>query len=398
MQLSDTEESARLSALRAYDILDSNPEQAFDDLVALASSICGTPIAAISLVDDARQWFKSKIGLGVDQTPRNIAFCAHAIQNPQNVFMVEDASRDERFANNPLVYSNPHIRFYAGVPLVVGEDHALGTLCVIDTEPRHLSDNQLDALKILSRQTVAQLDLRISNKELQRRHDELSQFAYRVSHDLKAPLSTSKRLSEFVVADIDAGEFDEAKINAIRITTQMTRLERLVVDILDLAKADLADDLDEEINFETLIDEVQTTHEESIQCSGVRVSLDINTGFPLHAPRVRLLQIVENLFSNSLKYHNPESADRFIKVIWKESESGVDLRIEDNGLGIPEASQEHVFKFFNRFHPDIANGSGLGLAIVKKHTEALSADIKFGSDASGTYFALHFPKLQTVNN
>ncbi|MGI9288475.1 MAG: sensor histidine kinase [Pseudomonadales bacterium] len=398
MQLTKTEETARLSALRAYDILDTNPEPAFDDLTALASSICGTPIAAISLVDDARQWFKSKIGLGVDQTPRNIAFCEHAIQNPHSVFTVEDASQDERFANNPLVYSSPHIRFYAGVPLVVGVGHALGTLCVIDTEPRHLSDSQLEALKILSRQTIAQLDLRITNKELQRSHDELGQFAYRVSHDLKAPLCTSKRLSEFVVSDIDAGDVDEAKVNAIRINTQMQRLERLVVDILDLAKADLANELDEEIDFETLIDEVQTTHEESIQCSGVRVSLDIKSGFPLSAPRVRLLQIVDNLFSNSLKYHNPKRAHRFTKVIWKESEIGADLRIEDNGLGIPKDSQQHVFKFFNRFHPDRAKGSGLGLAIVKRHTEALCADIRFSSDASGTCFDLHFPKRRTVNN
>ncbi len=398
MQLTDTEETARLSALRAYDILDTNPEQAFDDLTALASSICGTPIAAISLVDDTRQWFKSEIGLGVDHTPRNIAFCEHAIQTPHSVFTVEDASQDKRFANNPLVCSSPHIRFYAGVPLVVGEDHALGTLCVIDTEPRHLSENQLNALQILSRQTVAQLDLRITNKELQRRHDELSQFAYRVSHDLKAPLCTSKRLSEFIVADIDAGDVEEAKVNAARITGQMKRLECLVVDILELAKADLADNLDEEIDFATLIDEVQTTHEESIQCSGVRVMLDVKTGFPLNATRVRLLQIVDNLFSNSLKYCDPKRANRFTKVIWKESESGAELIIEDNGLGIPEDSQQHVFKLFNRFHPDRANGSGLGLAIVKKHTEALSAEMKFTSDASGTCFALHFPKRCTVDN
>ena len=154
-----TDEAARVEALHKYAILDTEPEQTFDDLVLLASFICKTPIALISLVDEDRQWFKSKVGLSISETPREIAFCATAIQQP-DLFIVPDTLNDERFRNNPLVVSEPNVRFYAGAPLIDEEGHALGTICVIDRIPRELAPDQQEALKALSRLVLAQLEFR----------------------------------------------------------------------------------------------------------------------------------------------------------------------------------------------------------------------------------------------
>jgi PAS domain S-box-containing protein len=153
-------ESARLYALQQYEILDTDPEAAFDDLTQLAADICQVPIALISLIDDCRQWFKSKVGLDATETPRDLAFCAHAILNPQDVLIVQDTSADDRFATNSLVTGEPYIRFYAGAPLTTSDGYSLGTLCVIDRQPRQLTPAQIDALQRLSRQVIAQLELR----------------------------------------------------------------------------------------------------------------------------------------------------------------------------------------------------------------------------------------------
>lgn len=154
-----TTDAARVAALEKYAILDTEPEQAFDDLTLLASYVCKTPIALISLVDEDRQWFKSKVGLSVSETPREIAFCSTAIQQ-SDVMIVPDTLLDDRFRNNPLVVSDPRIRFYAGAPLINEEGYALGTLCVVDRAPRELVPEQKEALQALSRLVLAQLEFR----------------------------------------------------------------------------------------------------------------------------------------------------------------------------------------------------------------------------------------------
>src|SRR6185503_3946259 len=159
------DEKRRLRNLQSYRVLDTPPEQAFDDFTLLASHICSTPIALVSLIDENRVWLKSKVGLEVSEIPRDVCFCSHAILDPSQPLIVSDACADPRFSRNPLVTGDPHIRFYAGVPLVSPEGFPLGTMCVMDREPRELKPVQMECLRAIARQVIEHLMLRRSMKD-----------------------------------------------------------------------------------------------------------------------------------------------------------------------------------------------------------------------------------------
>jgi anti-sigma regulatory factor (Ser/Thr protein kinase) len=191
------QEQARLAALRDYRILDTVPEKGFDDLALIASQLCETPMALITLVDAERQWFKARVGVDIDETPRDIAFCAHAILEP-GLFVVEDTTRDPRFSANPFVTSDPKVRFYAGAPFYSRDELPLGTLCIIDQQPRRLSREQRDALEALSRQVQAQLELRRNLTELKDAlyaRDGAERVQQRLMVELQRAFDDTKRLS-----------------------------------------------------------------------------------------------------------------------------------------------------------------------------------------------------------
>jgi anti-sigma regulatory factor (Ser/Thr protein kinase) len=195
-------EGARLSDLRRYKILDTDPEQGFDDLTLLASHICQSPIALITFIDADRQWFKSRVGVSITETPREFSFCSRAIEH-SDLFIVPDATKDERFKTNPFVVSEPKIRFYAGAPFRTASGHALGTLCVLDCVPRQLTGEQLQALRALSRQVQAQLELRQNLGELKialAERDSAEDERDKTMEELRRSLAHVQRLSGLIPA------------------------------------------------------------------------------------------------------------------------------------------------------------------------------------------------------
>ena len=187
-------EKQRLNVLWQYEVLDTVPEEVFDDLTELAARICEAPIAMITLVDENRQWFKSKVGVTVKETSRDISFCGHAVAQTE-LFVVPDATKDLRFANNPLVTSDPKIRFYAGAPLVTPDGYALGTLCVIDKIARELRPDQKNALRVLARHVMTQLELRRRSHELTNANKERDRFQHELK-TIKAQLAAARRKLE----------------------------------------------------------------------------------------------------------------------------------------------------------------------------------------------------------
>lgn len=198
------DETTRLEILEKYRILDTEPERAFDDLTMIAAQICGTPAALISLVDEKRQWFKSKRGVEPRETERSVSFCARAIAQDR-LFLVPDAHADERFRDNPLVTGPPHIRFYAGMPLMSREGVALGTLCVIDHVPRNLNEGQMEALVALKRQVEAQLELRRNLEELRMALDWIETLGRLTPYCSNCELNMTIPAEPEAVARVSAG-------------------------------------------------------------------------------------------------------------------------------------------------------------------------------------------------
>ena len=220
-------EADRLEALQSYEILDTEPEIAYDDLALLASHICETPMAAISLVDEHRQWFKARVNVAAPETPRSISFCTHAIEQ-RGIYVVPDASKDVLLHDNPQVTGNPHIRFYAGAPLVGRGGHALGTLCVFDRRPRQLTPAQLEALAALQRQVEAQLELRRRLKELRAANENVLKLAGMMpfcstcafTMTIPADPSAIATLTEGVNAILTQKNWPEEQIMAIELALQ----------------------------------------------------------------------------------------------------------------------------------------------------------------------------------
>ena len=234
--------------------------------------------------------------------------------------------------------------------------------------------------------------LEVYNEQLKASNDELSQFSYRTSHDLKAPLVTVRRLATLITEDIKDGEYLEAQQNSEKIESHVQKLENLVVDILNLAQAELKGENLETVDFQEILKEVEGRLSLVYLDNNIEIEAHCTSKTHLVTSRIRLGQILENLVSNSIKYQDKSKANPFIKVIFDKEYGNNVISVEDNGLGIPEQYQDRVFEMFQRFHPHIAYGSGLGLYIIKKHVEKLHGHITLFSTEQGTKFVISIPE------
>ena len=385
-------EAERLNALHRYNILDTASEAAFDDLTALASYICGTPIALVSLVDANRQWFKSKVGLEATETPRDLAFCAHALASPTEPLIVPNALEDERFATNPLVLSDPNIRFYTGVPLMTPDNFPVGTLCVIDRIPRHLTSEQIDALMALGRQVITQMELRLALEKEKELNELKSRFISMTSHEFRTPLTTILGSAELLENYSHKWPEEKKRVHFERIHSNIQYLSQLLNDVLLIGQAE-AGKL--EFNPEPLgVVQLCCSLVEELQLSA---GSEHTIAFISHCPEIEgyldeklLRHILNNLLSNAIKYSPTGSTVNF--DLGCENGQAI-FQIQDEGIGIPEKDQQHLFESFHRAK-NVGNipGTGLGLSIVKRSVDLHRGKITVKSKLGvGTTFTVTIP-------
>ena len=396
------DETDRLAALHGLDVLDTAPEKDFDDIVGLASSVCGVPMSLVSLVDSDRQWFKARVGTDLTETHRDLSFCAHAILG-RDLLVVTDARRDRRFADNPAVECDPGVRFYAGAPLVTTDGFALGTLCVVDKEPRRLGIDQLQALRALGRQVTAQLELRryastlatttARLQELERRKDDLAGL---VGGALRAPLQV---MSAYLENRDDVGSHDPDMADLLgRVTAAHgPELRHLLDHLLSLADAGVGGDA---LHMRE-VDLTRLTQRAVESVRPIAASKQIwilnqagGPSLPVVADPVRLEQVLMHLLFATVKYTPPGGRVR----VATEAESGPAVLLDD--MDMPGGMRPDLFAHL--YYGAIANpadvpGPDRGLAVAKRILDAHHATLAL-SDRPGDGTSLHvvFPFAQTV--
>ena len=370
MELARGEESERVRALLTYDILDTAPEVSFDDVTATCAELLDVPIALISFLDTDRQWFKSRVGTDVREIRRSVAFCDHAIRSSAPM-LIEDASKDARFAQNPLVLQAPGVRFYAGVPLRSADGYILGTLCVLDTEPRRFGARQVAVLERLARQVELGLELRRQAVMLQRQLGRCEaeragqeMLVTMLVHDLRNPL-TAIALS-VVAGREDPSAADEC-LQEVEVAVERTR--GMLADILDLCLARTGHVSPRRVTLAVrpLLENVVAAVSRAAADRGVALRLGVSPPeVTLDADPDMVTRALINLAENALR-HSPRG--EAVTLSAAGDDTGVTLSVEDRGRGIPVAEHARVFE------PFVSLGAppqhhGLGLAFCKLAADA----------------------------
>ena len=389
-------EAQRQKALERYAILDTIEEESYDNLTALLASICEVPISLVSLLDKDRNFMKSHYGVPFNEDPRERSFCGHTIVQEDGVLIVPDATKDERFHDNPLV-TEMGVRFYAGASLVDSQGFRLGALCVFGTEPKVLTDQQKQALFNLSKHVMLLLESRLLNinlieaeKELQQRNEELEKFAAATSHDLKSPLNNIVSLLD-LLKDSSKTKLNEDELSYIEMTKDSAiSLSDYISGLLNFYKNEQLVSGDAgTIKASELSNELKSMFsnpDRELKIDSVPDVIRVNVE--------ALRQILMNLISNGLKYNKSELPKVVLTIT--ENKTHYCFEVKDNGIGIPKEARSKVFDLFetsNVTDRDGQKGTGIGLATVKKLVHKLEGTIDISSAVGeGTKFTCIIPK------
>jgi len=390
-------EHRRLAAVDSYNILDTGEEKDFDDLTTLASAICQTPIALISIVDDKREWVKSRKGLHQKETPIEHSFSAYTMISNQDIMIVEDATQDERFAKNPFVTGESKLTFYAGVPLVNEDGFALGSLCVIDKQQKQLTDEQTNALKIIAKQVVDKLELRKKaiameklNKDLMDSNLFIQKFAAMAAHDIKNPMSSILLTSQALKMRLN--KFDDKSYERL-IDLNINSTKRLILMLDEMLAYSKSPSL--------LLSERQPVKLNEILrviIGMIVVPVNFMVQLPdedslLHISTVAFEQIIINLLTNAIRYNDKEQG--IIQIRFRQDNDFYYFEVQDNGRGIDEKYHHKIFDdnfTLNISDRDNKKGSGIGLSTIKKLIKALNGTISVQSvsvEGATFLFSIH---------
>lgn len=387
-------EKLRLMTLDRYQVLDTEAEQCFDDITKLASVICNTPISLVSLVDTNRQWFKSKVGLDADETSREIAFCSHAILQ-EHVFEIEDAQKDERFFDNPLVTGGPKIRFYAGAPLCAPNGQAIGTLCAISDKPQTLSDEQRLALQTLAKQVIAQLELRLKVRQLKESNKAKDEFLSTISHELRTPLNAITGFSEILKHSPEVKALPSEQVSYIdNIDFSSQQLLEIVNSVLDLEKitAGKMELKPQPVVLDTLFQNIMNMMNVKAKQGNIELNYDIDPHFNsrfFDLDKTKLTQIIVNIVNNAVKF---TPAQKQINIRFYLNKNKLHIEVADQGIGISKTDQALLFDKYKQVGMQRKEGTGLGLCITKGLVELMRGKIQLSSTlGKGTLVSISLP-------
>lgn len=379
-------ERARLLALRSYGILDTPSEGAFDDITRIAALICDAPIAVVNFIDEGRQWFKSEIGLGVRETPLGPSICAHAILQLE-LFVVPDTTLDDRFRDNPLVTGDPKLRFYAGAPLLTPDGLSLGTVCVLDTRPRELTEEQQQALRALARQAMAQLELRKALKLAEASAQYRRQILAIVGHDLKSPLRAGSYAVARAGRGVEAGsDIDKRLQDAAKAFATIDAEFNTLVALATVDDANAVPRLSAFALAEVLEPLVATW---SVVASRKGLALTISSSScEVLSQRELLGTILGNLLSNAVKY----TVHGEIRIDCAPVGNDLVITVADTGIGIEQNRIGGLFEAFQQVD-GATEGLGLGMWIVSRTASMLGHHIEVQSDLGhGSRFSISVPR------